>query len=160
VIRITDIQSASHKSISEFLEMYEALHKLNASFNPIFTLARNWRSAILGHIDDGLSTVLMPDNYSGFVRVMVVADPAQFGHRGWCELCDIYVKPKYRGRGVGKELVQAAFDWAKEFNQGYDDRLVAVKLFVSAQNEQAKALYRSMGMQPVQEVWIREDYEN
>ena len=54
-------------------------------------------------------------------------------------LDDLYLKPDYRGSGLGKALIQKVIDLAKE--QG----CFKVKWQVSHWNEPAKAFYRSLG---------------
>lgn len=54
---------------------------------------------------------------------------------------DLYVSPRMRGRGVGRDLVEAVRDRATEWHGRY------VKLAVYDGNEQALGFYRALGFE-------------
>jgi len=56
-----------------------------------------------------------------------------------------YVEPGYRGQGIGRELLTAAEQWAR------DRDLDALELNVAMHNDAACALYASADFQPVQQ---------
>lgn len=62
---------------------------------------------------------------------------------------DLYVQPAYRGRGLGKALLETLVGIARE--RGYG----RVEWWVLDWNEPAQAFYRSMGAEPMDEwtVW-------
>jgi GNAT superfamily N-acetyltransferase len=49
---------------------------------------------------------------AGFVTVYDEFDSVRFGHRAWVE--DLAVDPERRSQGIGKGLLDAAKDWARE----------------------------------------------
>lgn len=49
---------------------------------------------------------------AGFVTVYDEFDSVRFGHRAWVE--DLAVDPGQRSQGLGKRLLDAAKDWARE----------------------------------------------
>ena len=49
---------------------------------------------------------------AGFCTVYDEFDSVRFGHRAWVE--DLAVDPEGRSQGVGKALLDAAKDWARE----------------------------------------------
>ncbi len=61
-------------------------------------------------------------------------------HKG--TIWGMYVRPEYRGKQIGKKLVQTAIDFAKG-----PMKLKKVDLSVEASRDSAKRLYSSMGFQ-------------
>ncbi|MGH2414178.1 MAG: GNAT family N-acetyltransferase [Microcystaceae cyanobacterium] len=55
-------------------------------------------------------------------------------------MCEIYVVPAYRRSGVGRSLMEAAFQW------GRDKGCTDVELHV-LQNSPAKSLYEGLGLE-------------
>ena len=58
------------------------------------------------------STVLVTDGLTGFCTVSLDLLSVRFGQRAWVE--DLAVDPEHRSEGIGKALLDAARDWAKE----------------------------------------------
>ena len=54
---------------------------------------------------------------------------------------ELYVKPDWRGRGIGRQFLE-------EVAQLSDRPIIGIQLEVSPQNERARAFYRQMGFQP------------
>lgn len=73
----------------------------------------------------------------GFVLFRQAADEA--------EILTVAVDPRHRGRGLGRDLVEAGF------RRLYRDRVAAVFLEVEAGNEPALKLYRRLGFARVGE---------
>lgn len=59
----------------------------------------------------------------------------------------VYVKPEYRGKGVGKILLQAIMDWIATRSE-----IVKINLDVTTTQDSAIALYKSFGFQKVGEL--------
>jgi ribosomal protein S18 acetylase RimI-like enzyme len=107
------------------------------------------RAAYRGRLERGLGHDAMP--------IWVVADDAQdvrpgepaIGQLGlWTSDDDgvtlgMMVAPAYRGRGLGRLLLQTAMDWARA--NGYP----TLALLVYPGNERAIALYHAMGFEQI-----------
>jgi GNAT superfamily N-acetyltransferase len=61
-------------------------------------------NVFVAHDEDGTIT--------GFVTVYDEFNSVRFGHRAWVE--DLAVDPDRRSQGIGKGLLDAAKDWARE----------------------------------------------
>jgi len=91
--------------------------------------AKNHQNFILGYFEAG---VLL--GMAGFVQ----SEREKIRHRAF--IWGVYVYPKCRGKGVGKRLLQAALERAKDL-----DGLVKVVLSVNHSAGAAKGLYESIG---------------
>jgi GNAT superfamily N-acetyltransferase len=63
--------------------------------------------------------------------------------RVYATLHGVYVRPRYRRRGIGRELTQAAIEWARMHNC-YSMRLRS--------SDDGQRLYESLGFQPMPEM--------
>ena len=61
---------------------------------------------------------------------------------------DLYIQSEYRNKGIGKALLQAAFEWLK------DNGVKRVGLGVHKSNEVAIKLYKSMGFEEEPETYL------
>jgi GNAT superfamily N-acetyltransferase len=83
------------------------------------TVPREWNAEhALGRLQRsthaGLAVVLVADSADrllGFCTVYLDFESARFGLRAWAE--DLAVDPEHRSRGIGKQLLDAAKEWAR-----------------------------------------------
>jgi GNAT superfamily N-acetyltransferase len=137
--------------------LFAALHGYNAAFDEKFVLAINWKDLLYEHFlhtyeVDGALWLLawFDDEPVGLLVLENHTDSPLFQHRTWVELVALYVTPACRKMGVAHQLIEQAEAWAA--TRGSD----RMQLYVTTQNEHARAFYRSTGWHPVQEIWRRE----
>jgi GNAT superfamily N-acetyltransferase len=73
------------------------------------------REAIAGAIADREAAVLVAEHRGellGLCTAYLELDSVRFGPRCWVE--DLVVSPRHRSEGVGKALLDAAKDWARQ----------------------------------------------
>ena len=68
-----------------------------------------------------------------------------------CELDTIYVREEYRNQGVGKVLLDAAWNWARAWNHA------SLQLMTLGENQDARRAYERAGMREHQIVFIMEN---
>jgi ribosomal protein S18 acetylase RimI-like enzyme len=88
----------------------------------------------------GLETVFLAE-WAGSAAGLAVlrTGPTISGPDDWAELSELYVRPGSRRRGLGRALVEAALDYARQ--RGCRE----VHLLVDPENAAALALYESLG---------------
>jgi GNAT superfamily N-acetyltransferase len=138
-------------------ELFAALHGYNAAFDAKFALANNWRVLLYEHF---LHTYTAPDALwllawlakepVGLLIVEDHCDSPLFEQRNWVELVALYVDPSCRKTGLAYLLMDYAYAWTATRDT---DRM---QLYVTTQNEHARAFYRRCGWRPVQEIWRRD----
>jgi GNAT superfamily N-acetyltransferase len=109
-----DVSPARPEEVERVLGMYEWL------FAPPGSVPLGWdpdraREAIGEAIEADGSTILVAERRGellGFASAYLELNSVRFGLRCWVE--DLAVSPEHRSQGVGKALLEAAKDWARE----------------------------------------------
>jgi GNAT superfamily N-acetyltransferase len=108
------VREAVPGEVERVLGMYEWLFASPGSVPPRWDPERA-RSAIAGAIADQEAAVLVAEHRGellGFCTAYLDLNSVRFGPRCWME--DLAVSPGHRSQGVGKTLLDAARDWARE----------------------------------------------
>jgi RimJ/RimL family protein N-acetyltransferase len=103
-----------------------------------------WRAQVARSTGDGRDVIMVADagpqrGLAGMTGVFTVDQP-KLAHAG--TVWGVYVRPAFRGRGVGERLLRACVDWAR--GQGR----VMLKLSVVAGNDAARRCYERVGFTP------------
>ncbi|HKH42957.1 MAG TPA: GNAT family N-acetyltransferase [Solirubrobacterales bacterium] len=129
------IREAQPVEVERVLGMYEWLFAPPGSVPPRWD-AEHARSAIVQAIEDPSSAVLVAEHRGellGLCTAYLEMNSVRFGPRCWVE--DLAVSPDHRSQRVGKALLDAAKDWARERGATHleldsgDDRLDAHRFY-------------------------------
>ena len=109
-----EVREAREEEVERVLGMYEWL------FAPPGSVPPGWdpghaREALAEAIADQRSTVLVAEDRGellGFATAYLELNSVRFGLRCWVE--DLAVSPEHRSQGIGKALLDASKDWARE----------------------------------------------
>ena len=108
------IRTARPKDVDALVSAYDWLFAAPGSEPPAWDPARA-AAALHEAIDGARSTVLVAEHdgaIAGFCTVYLDLRSVRFGERAWVE--DLAVHPERRSLGIGKRLLDAAKDWARE----------------------------------------------
>jgi GNAT superfamily N-acetyltransferase len=129
------VREALPEEVERVLGMYEWLFAPPGSVPPRWD-PEHARAAIAQAIEDPSSAVLVAEHRGdllGLCTAYLDVNSVRFGPRCWVE--DLAVSPEHRSQGVGKALLDAAKDWARqrgathlELDSG-DDRLDAHRFY-------------------------------
>lgn len=118
-----------YRLCKELIDAYEDISSID------YERVLKWvRAKIEGSINE-YAAVFKGDEKVGYFHFYKNRD-------GEYELDDLYVLPKYRGRGIGTEIIERCCAWVA----------APVMLYVFIKNEKAVALYKRLGFEIVQTV--------
>ena len=107
------VREAQAAEVERVLGMYEWLFAPPGSVPPRWD-ADQARAAIAAAIEDPEAAVLVAEHrgeLQGLCTAYLDLNSVRFGPRCWVE--DLAVSPDNRSQGVGKDLLDAAKDWAR-----------------------------------------------
>jgi GNAT superfamily N-acetyltransferase len=108
------VRPAVSEEVERVLGMYEWLFAPPGSLPPAWDAERA-REAIAQTIAGDESTMLVAEHRGellGFCSAYIDLRSVRYGVRCWVE--DLAVSPEHRSEGVGRKLLDAAKDWARE----------------------------------------------
>jgi GNAT superfamily N-acetyltransferase len=109
-----DVREARSEEVERVLGMYEWLFAPPGSLPPAWDPVRA-EEALVEAIEGVSSTVLVAEHRGellGFATAYLDLNSVRFGLRCWVE--DLAVSPEHRSQGVGRALLDAAKQWARE----------------------------------------------
>jgi GNAT superfamily N-acetyltransferase len=109
-----DVREAREAEVERVLGMYEWLFAPPGSLPPSWDPAHA-REALAEAISGERSAVLVAEHRGellGFATAYLELNSVRFGLRCWVE--DLAVSPEHRSQGIGKALLDAAKEWARE----------------------------------------------
>jgi GNAT superfamily N-acetyltransferase len=111
---MANVREALPAEVERVLGMYEWLFAPPGSVPPRWDAERA-RAAIASAIEDPSAAVLVAEHRGellGLCTAYLDMNSVRFGPRCWVE--DLAVSPDHRSQGVGKDLLDAAKDWARQ----------------------------------------------
>jgi GNAT superfamily N-acetyltransferase len=111
---MANVREALPAEVERVLGMYEWLFAPPGSVPPPWDAERA-RAAIASAIEDPSAAVLVAEHRGellGLCTAYLDMNSVRFGPRCWVE--DLAVSPDHRSQGVGKDLLDAAKDWARQ----------------------------------------------
>jgi GNAT superfamily N-acetyltransferase len=111
---MSEVREARAEETERVLGMYEWLFAPPGSLPPAWDPVRA-EEALAEAIEGETSTVLVAERRGellGFATVYLDLTSVRFGLRCWVE--DLAVGPEHRSHGVGRALLDAAKQWARE----------------------------------------------
>jgi len=75
----------------------------------------------------------------GFAASEIIKNPHWAKHKELGHLYNLYVIPKYQGKGIGTKLLEKALEWLKE------RKIKDIKILTYAENKKAQKLYKRYG---------------
>lgn len=98
----------------------------------------------------GGQIIIAEDDESGIVGTICVTIDARLAEGVYAEIVSLIVEDKVRGKGIGKELVKRAEDWAKE-------KVHKVRVRANEVRNDAHLFYESQGYNQVktQRIYIK-----
>jgi GNAT superfamily N-acetyltransferase len=138
------IENASLEDIPALTTLLDSLFAIEVDFSADNTkqvqglqmIIANPKLAIIKVARDAENKVI------GMVSAQLVISTAQGSYSAWVE--DMVIAEKYRGKGIGRKLLDAAINWAKEKGAS------RAQLLVDIENEPALGYYQHLGWETTQ----------
>ena len=109
-----EIRAARHEDVAELVRAYEWLFAAPGSV-PAMWDPEQAAKRLAAAVDGADAEIFVADAdgaIAGLCSVYEDIDSVRFGRRAWVE--DLAVDPEQRSLGIGKRLLDAAKDWARE----------------------------------------------
>jgi len=135
------ITPASEADIPELIGLLAVLFAIEQDFSPDPDKQRRGLAALLasptGHIAIARDTA---SRAVGMATAQLVISTAEGAPSAWIE--DVVVREDFRGKGLGRALLDAVLDWARSRGA------VRTQLLADLDNAPALAFYERVGWQP------------
>lgn len=140
------IRRAEKKDIPFILQMIRELAEYEKLLNEVVTTEKHLEEVIFG--SDKFVEVMIAEYDNEIAgQTIFFKNFSTFVGRPGLYIEDLYVRPKFRGMGIGKALLNEVINLAKERNCG------RVEWVVLDWNKPAIDFYKSIGAKPLNE-WI------
>lgn len=134
------IENAKLDDVPALVQLLNVLFSIEQDFNPNEQRQSKGLSLILQNPDNAIIKIARfqdKANIIGMVSAQLVISSAQGSYSAWIE--DMVISEDYRAQGVGRQLLSAALQWAKEKGA------TRAQLLVDLDNEPALGYYNHLG---------------
>lgn len=143
-----EISQARYRDFDQLADLLSELFAMESDFRPDREKQLRELRLILHNPALGRIFVLRDqDRVTGMANVLITASTAEGCRAVWLE--DVIVRNEYRGKGLGRRLVEHALAWAKT------EGITRVTLLADRDNEAALRFYRKMGFEHSHMVVLR-----
>jgi len=138
------IRDACEKDVPQLVDLLNDLFTIEVDFKPNIERQTMGLKMLVAQPSYGVIKIasITDGPIIGMVSAQLVISTAQGNYSAWIE--DMIVANAYRHRGIGKQLLQSAIDWAK------DKGATRAQLLVDIENESALGYYQHLGWQSTQ----------
>ena len=138
------IENASTEDIPALIALLAILFGIEADFQADVAKQTKGLSLLINHPENGVIKVAknQEGQVIGMVSAQLVISTAQGSPSAWIE--DMVIEEAYRGRGVGKTLLDEALLWAKAKGA------TRAQLLVDTENTPALGYYAHLGWETTQ----------
>lgn len=135
------IAPASEADIPDLIDLLAVLFSIEQDFSPDPDKQRRGLTALLASPTGHIAIARDPSSRAvGMATAQLVISTAEGAPSAWIE--DVVVREDFRGRGLGRALLDAVLAWAR--TQG----AVRAQLLADLDNAPALAFYDRIGWQP------------
>lgn len=134
------IENANMGDVPALVQLLNVLFSIEQDFSPNEQRQSEGLSLILQNLDHAVikvARVKEEANIIGMVSAQLVISSAQGSYSAWIE--DMVISEDYRAQGVGRQLLSAVLQWAKEKGA------TRAQLLVDLDNEPALGYYNHLG---------------
>jgi len=134
------IENANMDDVPALVQLLNVLFSIEQDFSPNEQRQSEGLSLILQNPDHAVIKVARykeEANIIGMVSAQLVISSAQGSYSAWIE--DMVISEDYRAQGVGRQLLSAVLQWAKEKGA------TRAQLLVDLDNEPALGYYNHLG---------------
>jgi len=142
------IRRATPRDIEEILPVWGELAVYHADLDATFTPSAEWPNEYGAYLrtlmnrDDALAVIARDGaDLVGYAVGRITSLPSFFESRQRGYIHDVYVRERYRQRGIGRRLVDEILSWFRRRG------VTHVELTVAANNDDATAFWRSLGFE-------------
>ncbi len=137
---MTEIDFATEKDLHLLVDLIADLFSLEGDFEPDPEKQLRALRAILDNPGVGRLFVLRAEGkVVGMANALITVSTAEGG--SVLQLEDVIVRSEYRGKGLGRQLVEHALRWARELG------MTRVTLLADRDNQGALDFYRKLGFE-------------
>ncbi|MPM15373.1 hypothetical protein SDC9_61742 [bioreactor metagenome] len=147
-----EIRLAEHGDILKISKLYEEFFVYNASQQPLYYKPAaemgKYPQSVIESAKEALFIAEENGAVLGLIHIIEEQTPPYdcFVPHRYATIMDLYVTEDFRGRGIGRELMEYAKRWAKTRGLHY------LELSVLAENEDGIRFYRRENFQTVSQV--------